>query len=44
MESKLNVDYEWIYLMLKAKEIGCTTEEIKEFLTKKMPEKCVEQY
>ncbi|UOQ86174.1 anti-repressor SinI family protein [Gracilibacillus salinarum] len=44
MESKVNVDYEWIYLMLKAKEIGCSKEEVKEFLTKKMAEKCVEQH
>ncbi|WP_148294982.1 DNA-binding anti-repressor SinI [Gracilibacillus boraciitolerans] len=34
MQSKLNVDYDWIYLMAKAKEEGFTVEEIRAFLDK----------
>ncbi|MGP4041696.1 anti-repressor SinI family protein [Gracilibacillus sp. D59] len=34
MPTKINVDYEWIYLMAKAKESGYTIEEVREFLKK----------
>ncbi|SHN08197.1 DNA-binding anti-repressor SinI [Gracilibacillus kekensis] len=34
MKEKLNVDYDWIYLMAKAKEEGFTIEEIRTFLDK----------
>ncbi|QGH35189.1 DNA-binding anti-repressor SinI [Gracilibacillus salitolerans] len=34
MATKINVDYEWIYLIAKAKENGYTLEEVREFLKK----------
>ncbi|WP_018931418.1 anti-repressor SinI family protein [Gracilibacillus lacisalsi] len=32
MPTKVNVDYEWIYLIAKAKAEGYTVEEVREFL------------
>ncbi len=40
MKSILNVDYEWIYLMAKAKENGYTVEEVRAFLEKHQIKEC----
>ncbi|MFC4403960.1 anti-repressor SinI family protein [Gracilibacillus xinjiangensis] len=34
MEKTTQMDYEWIYLILKAKEAGLSAEKIREFLEK----------
>ncbi|KAB8134721.1 DNA-binding anti-repressor SinI [Gracilibacillus oryzae] len=34
MGEVLQLDYEWIYLLLEAKEAGLTVDEVKEFIEK----------
>lgn len=40
MATKMDVDYEWLYLMVKAKNEGLTVEEIKVFLEQNKKKAC----
>ncbi|WP_187371013.1 anti-repressor SinI family protein [Gracilibacillus massiliensis] len=41
MKTKQNVDYEWIYLMAKAKEKGYSADEVRAYLDKNKLKECV---
>ncbi|MGN8645666.1 anti-repressor SinI family protein [Gracilibacillus sp. HCP3S3_G5_1] len=43
MAIKVKVDYEWLYLIAKAKEKGYTLVEVREFLNKSKSKSNVQQ-